>query len=836
MNSTASLGRKLRPLPSFLLLAPLLILLIPLQEAPTLTPQAKYDHATELFLHGHLEESQNEAENGYKRLAASNPAWASRFQLLQAKSMVWRGVYESALPILESTHLADSDITDQIEVLTLEGVAYTHLQQFPLATQMLSQAEIFCSARAYLTCGGVLRARGILAMEHGEINDARRFFLSSLTFARKHRDLSLETTALLNLGWVELQNEHYDEALDWLTSAYRAGLDLGDENRVQGAMGNLGWAYLNLGDTERAQGLFLDAKNRAEKLGNIREELKWLTTSGDVYWNTGNFVRASESYGRALGLAKQINSKEDIVNALEDLAQASIDAGKLVEANSYLQQLGPLLTANSNHLDTLDVTFAQARIATASRNDKEGEALFRVVEKDPASQASMRLGAEHELARLYESKGEPIEADRMYRTSLSTFESARDQLKNEDSKLPFLANATSIYDDYIHFLVMQRRTDEALTLADHSRARTLEQGLGLTSNPHTATYISLHPEQIARKTNATLLFYWLGERESYLWAITPAKTTMYTLPPRSQITPMVDRYRKALLGLSDPIEASNADGTALYRILIEPARNLIQPGSNVVILNDGVLSQLNFETLIAPPPNPHYFIEDATLVSAPSLHLLASAKPPERSGNSLLLLGDPVSPNSDYPELPKAANEMRQIELQFPTQDATIFARERATAGSYITSAPRRFAYIHFVAHGVASRTDPLDSAIILSRSTAEEDSFKLHARDIMQHPIHARLVTISACYGSGTRSYVGEGMVGLAWAFLRAGAHNVIGALSEVSDESTPHLMGSLYQGLHDGMSPAAALRQAKLSLLRVKGDFRKPFFWAPLQIYTGL
>jgi len=78
--------------------------------------------------------------------------------------------------------------------------------------------------------------------------------------------------------------------------------------------------------------------------------------------------------------------------------------------------------------------------------------------------------------------------------------------------------------------------------------------------------------------------------------------------------------------------------------------------------------------------------------------------------------------------------------------------------------------------------------------------------------------------------------MVGLAWAFLRAGAHNVIGALSEVSDESTPHLMGSLYQGLHDGMSPAAALRQAKLSLLRVKGDFRKPFFWAPLQIYTGL
>ena len=179
---------------------------------------------------------------------------------------------------------------------------------------------------------------------------------------------------------------------------------------------------------------------------------------------------------------------------------------------------------------------------------------------------------------------------------------------------------------------------------------------------------------------------------------------------------------------------------------------------------------------------------------------------------------------------------MGQIEKHFAAPEVTLFARERATAGSYLTSAPQQFAYIHFVAHGVASRIDPLDSAIILSRSTAEADSFKLHARDIMKHPIHARLVTISACYGSGTRSYAGEGLVGLAWAFLRAGAHHVIGALWEVSEESTPRLMDSLYQGLESGKPPAEALRQAKLALLHSKGEFRKPFFWAPLQIYTGV
>ena len=140
----------------------------------------------------------------------------------------------------------------------------------------------------------------------------------------------------------------------------------------------------------------------------------------------------------------------------------------------------------------------------------------------------------------------------------------------------------------------------------------------------------------------------------------------------------------------------------------------------------------------------------------------------------------------------------------------------------------------------MASRTDPLDSAIILSRTGADtragEDSFKLYARDIMQHPIDARLVTIAACYGGGTRSYAGEGLVGLSWAFLRAGAHNVIGALWEVSDASAPRLMDALYQGLQDGLPPSAALRQAKLKLLHGSetGEFRRPFYWGSFQMYS--
>ncbi len=745
-------------------------------------------------------------------------------------------MYADALRVLAARPFAFDSPEDATQKLSAESVALTHLQRFSEANQKLTLAESLCAAASYESCGVVLRARGVLSMQRGQLAEARQSFLKSLSFAQAHHDRMLEITAFTGLGFASLQSEHYDEALDWSRAAYRASVGLSADDLAQVASGNLGWAYFELGDAERALELFLEAESRASKLGDVRFEIKWLTTAGYVYQRTGDLSRASQAYSRALGLAKQIDSKEEIINSLEDLSHVSIEAGSLDVADRYVEQLEPLVRASGNRLDVLDVMLAQGRIAAARREDQRAEEAFRTVADDPASQTSMRLGAEHELARLYESQGNLSAADRMYRTSLTTFESARAQLKNEESKLPFLANATRIYDDYIHFLVQQGKTNEALVTADQSRALTLAQGLGLSESSKSLKQTALHPGEISRKTGATLLFYWLGAKQSYLWAVTPKKTTLSILPPQSEIASVFERYRNALQGPNDAVESSNQDGLTLYRMLVAPAKDLIRPNSTVVVLNDGVLSQLNFETLIVPDPKPHYFIEDATLISAPSLYLLASAKASSDSGRKLLLMGDAVSPNPDYPELPMAAFEMRQIQKHFSAEDETVFAHERATSRAYLASGPQQFSFIHFVTHGVASRTDPLDSAIILSNASTAEDSFKLYARDIIQHPIHARLVTISACYGSGTRSYAGEGLVGLSWAFLRAGAHNVIGALWEVSDESTPRLMSALYQGLDDGLTPSAALRQAKITLLHSGGNFRKPFFWAPFQIYAGL
>jgi CHAT domain-containing protein len=835
--------------------AGVLLLVIPLQDTRPLKAQVEYARAYQLFMHGALEKSQLGAAHGYGRFLRSDPEWASKFQLLEARAMVARGMYEDALRLLSVKPSIINTREGLIEKLTLEGVAFTLLPQFALANQKLTEAQNLCKAASYAVCGGVSLRRGLLASKLGHPTEAQQLFLESLSVARKHQDGRVETNALLNLGYESLQNEHYDEAVNWLASANRAAAALGAEDLVQIISGNLGWAYFKLGDVDRALELILEAEKDAVSIGDLRAEINWGTTAGFIYTRKGEIELAKRSYQQALQQARQINSQQDISDILTDLALVALATAKPAEAEAYAQQALTMAQRRDSRADALDAIAMQMQAAAMRGDTSRAEQLLQEVENSPQSQTSMKWASEDSIARLYESQGRTLQAKNAYESALKIFEAARAELYHAGLQIPFLANATRIYDDYIHFLVTQGKTDQALVVADQSRARTLAQGLEENTNQRAVTPVSLPPQAVARKAGATLLFYWLGENQSYLWAITPEKTVLFTLPAQNEITPLVERYRKVLLGTQDPLESDNTTGQELYTMLVGPATKVIRPGVPVMVLTDGALSQLNFETLIVPGEvsgtdmaklsngRAHYWIEDATLMAAPSLTMLAATKPVRETSRNLLLLGDAVSPNAEYPELPFASMEMQEIEQHFAAHEEVVFGREQATPSAYLASNPAQFSYIHFVSHGVASRADPLDSAIILSRSaspdastTRAEDSFKLYAREVMRHPIDARLVTISACYGSGTRTYAGEGLVGLSWAFLRAGAHNVVGALWEASDESSPRLMDRMYQGLQDGSSPDTALRIAKLSLLHSSSKFRKPYYWAPFQIYTRL
>jgi CHAT domain-containing protein len=349
----------------------------------------------------------------------------------------------------------------------------------------------------------------------------------------------------------------------------------------------------------------------------------------------------------------------------------------------------------------------------------------------------------------------------------------------------------------------------------------------------TASFSASQLQVLARSSQRILLSYWLGPKQSYVWAITPANIQMFTLPPEKEIRGLVEGYRTVIEDLTEPVESQNPSGLRLSQMLLGPIRQIARPGSHVVIVPDGALHSLNFATLPAPNDPGRYWIEDVTLSVAPSLGLVLNARPATKPRPaSLLAMGDPDSAAEEFPRLPHARKEIDTIAALFSSSNKTVYEGAASQPSTYLRADPARFSFIHFAAHATANRASPLDSALILSR---EGNIYALTAREIMKVPLDASLVTLSSCRSAGARAYSGEGLVGLTWAFLQAGARNVIAGLWDVDDESTSRLMSGLYSDLTRGLPPEDALRRAQLSLLHGGYPYKKPYYWGPFQLYSG-
>ena len=797
-----------------------------------------FDRANQAYQHGDLKQSRQEAGRAYARFRISKPEWAWRFRILEAKAALSTDPPEDVLKLLKSEPLPSQPYL-AIPVLTQIGVANVYERNFAEGQRSLDEAQQLCDSYAAPSCGDVLQARALLASQRTDSASAEQLYQQSFLFARSRGDTFLEATSLLNLGDESLAAAHFDEAIDRSEAASQAAKVVDAKVVEQIALGNIGWADYRLGDSDRALELFLEAEKRSE-VNDPLDQGAWLTDAGYVYMSANKFDLADASFRRALEIEQGLNSKEEIYNVERALARLAVQTGD-DKATYYAEQALAIARQSGDHLNELYPMLVEGQVAARSGDSAKAREIFEAVEGDPVCPVFLKWEAEHSLAGLDEDTKQPDAADTEYRAALATFEAARNTVRHEDFQLSFLTNAASIYDDYVHFLITRGKADEALRWADYSRARTLSEGLGLlskgASNGDRAAPPALNPTEIARRAKGVLLFYWLGEKQSYLWAITPQKTNLFSLPPSADIDALVRRYRQSLNGPQDVLESSE-EGRNLYRALVAPAKALLAGGEKVFIIPDGSLNNLNFETLVVPDPKPHFWIEDADVANASSLRVLAASFVRRNDQNKrlrrLLLIGDSVAPSKEYPELPRAGEQMEDVAKHFPAKEEQVYQRDRATPAAYLGSDPEKFSHIHFVAHGTASRLSPLDSAIVLSRDSGESDTFKLYARDIVQHRLHADLVTVSACYGAGERAYSGEGLVGLAWAFLRAGAHNVIASLWEVTDASTAQLMDRFYDELGKGVSPDVALRAAKLSLLHGSA-YHNPFYWAPFQLYTG-
>jgi CHAT domain-containing protein len=402
-------------------------------------------------------------------------------------------------------------------------------------------------------------------------------------------------------------------------------------------------------------------------------------------------------------------------------------------------------------------------------------------------------------------------------------------LGRDASKITFRAFLASVYQDYVDFLSRQNQKERALEVAEASRARLLAQKLeGGSDLPR---FRAREAVELARATNTLLLSYWLAPERSYLWAVTASGVSQFVLPAESRINQLVEQHRHAIEALQDPLSEGSTASRELYTTLIAPVEPLVHSARQVIIVPDGSLHSLNFETLVVDGPTPHYWIEDATVALVPSLAILRVKPPQPARTPRLLVVGDPLPADPAYPPLPHLKTEIRTIAADFPEPDRAIYTGAAAYAEHFREAGPAAYSAIHFAAHASANDESPLNSAIILSPHGGK---YKLYVSDLTGLRIEPDVVTISACRGAGARAYSGEGLIGFAWAFLEAGAHNVVAGIWNVDDAAAPLLMQEFYKHWRAHGNSAAALRNAKLKLMRSGGAFRKPYYWGPFEIFT--
>ena len=792
------------------------------------------------FLHGNLDVAQQKAEKARKDFSAGSADWAMKFRLLEAEILTYQGRRPEVIALLNSPAVSYPAVGDiAIKRNLLCGLAHAKLGQAQQADRELDEARRLSDASNSQLSGEVLRTDAVVQIYRNHLTEAAELSRQSLKIAREQRDSFLEATDLLNLGLVAIKMEHYDEALSLLNEAASFAGPIQARPVMEAALGNEGSAYFNLGDFEKALSNFQRAEAEAREIGTTSAQVDWLWAAGSSYYMLGDLKEAADCYQKSLQSALAINVPEEIANINAELGFLLYQEGQFDSAKMHSDEAIRVARTSGNKFGELEAQFLQALLATREADGRAGERLLMQVDRDSTEIPLLRWRVEGALANFYAAKRQLTQADHWYRESIHNFEDARAAVKSEELKLPFFANGDVLYRDYADFLVGSQKQQQALQLLDIGRAKTLAEVLGQAKQeahgrPERATDV----QAVAHKLNATILFYSLGVEKSYLWAITVHGARLFLLPARSGIEAQVQGYQKAILHSNDPLRDANETAETLYETLVGPAAAIIPKASKVFIIPDGILNELNFETLLAREAGqPHYWIEDVTISNANSIRLLSrlDTASSNEGAPKLLLIGNPISQGTGYDSLVNAFAEIRGIEKHFPSHSMTVVTQSGAVPAAYAENMPDRFSYIHFVAHGTASRLSPLDSAVVLSPSPENPDSFKLYARDIMRYPLHARLVTISACYGSGLRAYAGEGLVGLSWAFLRAGSHNVIGALWEANDASTPLLMDRLYGELAAGSNPGAALRAAKLSLIHSTGVFRKPLYWGGFQLYTG-
>lgn len=731
--------------------------------------------------------------------------------------------------------------------------AYYELTDYEPALDHYGQAfKLYQKLGDKLGAGLVLMSRGAVVGEMGDRRAELGDLEKALAIFQEIGAKDWIAGVLGNIGDVRDAVGDYRKALDSFEQARKMGLELGYKHGAP--LRSLGRVYAQLGKFGRAKDFLEQALRADRQISDRRSEGFDLNALGEFYRRSGQHQKALTFFQRQADVARQIGDPESLSQGLlgmgqclqalgrPDEAQESYGAAiqaiegirsKLSTEEHKIGFVGQKFSAYENVIHLLlgrHKTEPQGEYAARAFNYAERARaralldLLAEVRVNPRSGIDEKL-AEREkqiLAHISHKQGQLLDAKiteevrRQALSDLDKLEKEQDEIKRQ------IRRASPAYSDLVY--------PEPLTL-EQVRSEVLEEG-------------------------QALIEYFLGQERSFLWVVHDDKVAVYELAPRAELERRVRLYLELISQRpSSSTTKLHVEGSRrLYSELIFPAIGELRRARSLLVVPDGILYYLPFEALIGEgsADAPHYLVDDWPVSYAPSASVLGQIKKEyrQRAGTrpakELLAFGDPVySAESggtqkagerglaelraaSLARLPFTAEEVRRIRRYFSSDRSRILLRQEAREEEAKSPQAAQFQILHFAAHGVFDEQRPRRSGILLAVSGQSEQDGFLQMHEIFNLKLNADLVVLSACRTALGQLQRGEGIVGLARAFLYAGAPSLVTSLWNVNDEASAEFMSAFYAHLAKGAGNSDALRQAKLEMLG-SARYAHPYYWAP-------
>lgn len=581
----------------------------------------------------------------------------------------------------------------------------------------------------------------------------------------------------------------------------------------------LGQNSMRVADLERAKAYFKRAAQLASQGRFYRVLAESFSNEADIYRKEGDLSAARKVLTAGLVLSRRLGDRYKLPKNLTGLAEVNAAEGKVTEADHLFQ------TAE----DVMDDIFVHADSRVASRAMMnliretyiEHFKLLRSQQKtERAVELIERLHSRSSESRVSSRRGKPV-------ASMS--------VKSLESEVTDLQ------------LKLLRTDNQAERVGLLDKLSQLERNLAYEQNEFAHTEIltrtaslkqiqgSLHPDE-------EFLEYVLDDPNSFCILLTRGLTRIVALPAGGRtITELASSYTGHLK------EVANQAASELYATLLQPIGPFRKP--RLIVSGDGALSQFPLEGL--RDANGKYLLESAIISYVPSGSTIWSERrsavrqQPERT---LLAVGDVdysgTVAHNKLRNLPLPATITRGLEKVVASQigtlpesgqevlsvsrtlgwKSTLLLGKGATETAFKSAPLAEFTIIHLAVHAVPDSQYPERASLVLGSDSAEMNDGLLQVREIMNLPLNADLVTLSACE-TGT---AGEaGVISLGEAFLIGGAKTVVVSLWNVEDHSTTLLMERFYAHLAKGEDKATALTAAKLDFIATNKQ-RAPFYWA--------